>query len=161
MESILKRTALTLLVATAFASTAAFAAPANNCGNNSRNAAPAKHVVAPQPKRQAKPAPRRAAPPQRQIHVVHHVAPAPQRIVVHQPAPAPHRYVRIAHDSRNTWRVGRPLPRTVVYHTAPAQYVRYLPAAPHGHRYVRIGNDIVLIAIGTRVVVDAHTGFYY
>jgi len=71
-----------------------------------------------------------------------------------------HNYTRITHDSRNTWRVGHPLPRTVIYHDAPVQYVQYLPAAPYGHRYVQIGSDIVLLAIGTGIIVDALTGFY-
>ncbi|MDR1853991.1 MAG: RcnB family protein [Azoarcus sp.] len=206
MESILKRTGLTLLIATAFASTAAFAAPSNHGRDNSRNAAPAAHRAAPQPQRQAQtphraapapqrqaqhraaPAPQRqvqhrAAPaqqrqvqrrvtpaPQRQIQhraapapqrqVIHRAAPAPQHHVVHRPAPVSHHYTRISHDRHYTWRVGRPLPRTVVYHDAPVEYVQYLPVAPYGHRYVQIGSDIVLLAIGTGIIIDALTGFY-
>ena len=53
------------------------------------------------------------------------------------------------------WQRGRPLPRQVVYHAVPPQLVVELGAPPPGHKYVRVASDILLIAIGTGMVVDA------
>jgi hypothetical protein len=53
------------------------------------------------------------------------------------------------------WTCGQPLPRDVVYYgVSPALGVEFgLP--PSGHRYVRVAGDILLLAIGTSIVVDA------
>lgn len=53
------------------------------------------------------------------------------------------------------WAVGQALPRDVVYYSVPQTVVVRLGVAPAGYRYVRVANDILLIAIGTRMVVDA------
>lgn len=53
------------------------------------------------------------------------------------------------------WRVGNPLPREVIYYSVPAPLVVQLGAPPAGHRYVRVAGDILLLAIGTGMVVDA------
>lgn len=53
------------------------------------------------------------------------------------------------------WRIGQPLPRDLVYYDAPAEIVIRLGAPPEMHRYVRVGADILLIAIGTGMVIDA------
>jgi Ni/Co efflux regulator RcnB len=53
------------------------------------------------------------------------------------------------------WSVGRPLPRDVVYYSMPPAVVVQLGVPPAGHRYVRVASDILLIAIGTGMVVDA------
>lgn len=53
------------------------------------------------------------------------------------------------------WAVGQPLPRDVIYYSVPPALVLQLGAPPSGHRYVRVGADILLIAIGTAMVVDA------
>lgn len=53
------------------------------------------------------------------------------------------------------WAVGQPLPREVVYYSVPAPVVVQLGPPPSGHRYVRVATDILLMAIGTRMVVDA------
>jgi Ni/Co efflux regulator RcnB len=49
------------------------------------------------------------------------------------------------------------LPRNVIYHNVPPEriYAYALPPPPSGHRYVRVANDILLIAIGTGLIVDA------
>jgi hypothetical protein len=52
------------------------------------------------------------------------------------------------------WAKGRPLPRDVVYHDLPGDLSIRLNA-PVGHRYVRIASDIVLLAMGTGMVLDA------
>ncbi|MGE5320320.1 MAG: RcnB family protein [Hyphomicrobiaceae bacterium] len=53
------------------------------------------------------------------------------------------------------WQLGRPLPRDVVYYDLPPRVVVSLGVPPAGHKYVRVAGDILLIAIGTGVVVDA------
>ena len=52
------------------------------------------------------------------------------------------------------WAVGQPLPREVVYYSLPPAIVVQLGVPPAGHRYVRVASDILLIALGTRMVVD-------
>ena len=53
------------------------------------------------------------------------------------------------------WQVGRPLPRDVVYYEVPTVLIHQLPPPPPQHRYVRVAADILLIAVGTSMVVDA------
>jgi len=52
------------------------------------------------------------------------------------------------------WAVGQPLPREVVYEPVPQRLVVTLGAPPAGYHYVRVASDILLIAVGTRMVVD-------
>lgn len=53
------------------------------------------------------------------------------------------------------WQLGRPLPRDVTYYEVPSRVVVSLGLPPSGHKYVRVAGDILLIAIGTGMVVDA------
>ena len=53
------------------------------------------------------------------------------------------------------WAVGRPLPRGVIFHELPPQIVVQLTVPPPGYRYVRIADDILMIAAGTGLVIDA------
>lgn len=53
------------------------------------------------------------------------------------------------------WRKGYPLPRDVVYYDLPEALIIQLGRPPVGHRYVRVGLDILMIAVGTSMVVDA------
>lgn len=53
------------------------------------------------------------------------------------------------------WTVGRPLPRDVVYYNVPQTLIVQIGQPPAGHRYVRVATDILLIAIGTGMVIDA------
>ncbi|MDO9597243.1 MAG: hypothetical protein Q7J47_05915 [Azoarcus sp.] len=53
------------------------------------------------------------------------------------------------------WSKGRPLPRDVIYYDLPPALVIQLGAPPPRHRYVRVAADILLIAVGTGMVVDA------
>ena len=53
------------------------------------------------------------------------------------------------------WALGRPLPQDVVFHNVPKPLLSHLPPPPSGHRYVRVASDILMIAIGTALVVDA------
>lgn len=53
------------------------------------------------------------------------------------------------------WSRGRPLPRDVIFYDLPPALVIELGVPPIGHRYVRVAADILLIAVGTGMVVDA------
>ncbi len=53
------------------------------------------------------------------------------------------------------WAVGQQLPRDVVYYSVPQSVVIQLGAPPPSYKYVRVAADILLIAIGTNMVVDA------
>ena len=55
------------------------------------------------------------------------------------------------------WRVGRPLPQDVMIHDVPPALVVKIGVPPAGYRYVRVAADILLIAVGTRMVADAIT----
>lgn len=51
--------------------------------------------------------------------------------------------------------VGKRLPGNVTYYQVPQTVIYQLGAPPSGHRYVRVGSDILLLTIGTSMVVDA------
>ena len=51
--------------------------------------------------------------------------------------------------------MGQPLPVGVVYYDLPPTLSVQLGVPPAGHRFVRVAADILLIAIGTGMVVDA------
>lgn len=53
------------------------------------------------------------------------------------------------------YKVGQRLPSNVVYYQVPQRVVYQLGTPPSGYRYVRVSSDILLLAIGTSMVVDA------
>ena len=53
------------------------------------------------------------------------------------------------------WELGRPLPPNVIYYDVPRALVLQLGQPPSGYRYVRVAGDILMIAIGTALVMDA------
>lgn len=53
------------------------------------------------------------------------------------------------------WSRGQPLPRDVVFYPLPRDISVRIGLPPAGYKYVRVANDILLIAIGTSMVVDA------
>jgi len=53
------------------------------------------------------------------------------------------------------WRRGAPLPRDVVVHQVPRDLEVRIGPPPRGYRYAQVAGDILLIAIGTGMVVDA------
>jgi Ni/Co efflux regulator RcnB len=53
------------------------------------------------------------------------------------------------------WRKGYPLPGDVRYYELSRDILVRLPPPPRGHRYVQVAGDVLLIAIGTSLVVDA------
>jgi hypothetical protein len=54
--------------------------------------------------------------------------------------------------------VGRPLPPTIVVEEVPAELVVRIGVAPRGYRYVIVDGDLVKLAVGTALVVDAIEG---
>jgi hypothetical protein len=59
------------------------------------------------------------------------------------------------HAGSRQAQANRPLPRDVIYYSVPQSVVIQLGAPPSGQRYVRVGSDILLLAIGTGMVIDA------
>lgn len=53
------------------------------------------------------------------------------------------------------WKLGEILPRSAIYFDVPRSVVVTLGDPPDGYKYVRVASDILLIAIGTSMVVDA------
>lgn len=51
--------------------------------------------------------------------------------------------------------MGRPLPPDVVVYDVPSALVVRIGVPPEGYKYVRVAADILIIAVGTRMVVDA------
>lgn len=55
------------------------------------------------------------------------------------------------------WVVGRPLPMNIQRYPLPGEVLISLPMPPAGYEFVRVASDILLIAVGTGMVVDAVT----
>lgn len=53
------------------------------------------------------------------------------------------------------WRIGYPLGRDVIFYDLPSAVLAELGYPPAGYRYVRVANDILMLAVGTGLVVDA------
>ena len=53
------------------------------------------------------------------------------------------------------WALGKPLPTAVVIYPVPRPVVIKIGIPPPGYKYVRVANDILLIAVGSQMVVDA------
>lgn len=54
--------------------------------------------------------------------------------------------------------VGQPLARTVYWYPVPQPVIHVLPQVPAGYRYVRVGNDILLLSPQSAIVVDVIAG---
>lgn len=52
------------------------------------------------------------------------------------------------------WQVGEPVPRGAPLAAVPKALLPSLPEQPPGHRYIQLGGEVVLIAEGSRMVVD-------
>ena len=69
---------------------------------------------------------------------------------------AVHRYYE-AHPVPNQaakWQVGEPVPGGAGVAAVPKGLLDSLPRLPPGHRYVQVGGEVLLIATGSRMVVD-------
>ncbi|MCC6917564.1 MAG: hypothetical protein IT548_00070 [Alphaproteobacteria bacterium] len=58
-------------------------------------------------------------------------------------------------DRRRDWSIGYALPSNVVYYDLPVAMYDVIDPAPYGYRYVQVGNDILLIDLTTRIIVDS------
>lgn len=59
------------------------------------------------------------------------------------------------------WTIGAPLPATVAFFSLPASLLAQLAPPPEGYQYIRVDNDILLMALGTRVVVEPVSDLTY
>lgn len=53
------------------------------------------------------------------------------------------------------WKRGQALPRDVMYEEVPQRVITVIGAPPAGHKFVRVANDILLMAVGTGMIIDA------
>ena len=58
-------------------------------------------------------------------------------------------------QAKKQWEVGRPLPREVYYEELPPTLMRQLSPTPAGYQYVRVANDVLMMAIGTRLIAGS------
>ena len=58
-------------------------------------------------------------------------------------------------QAKKQWRTGHPLPENVVVYDLPPALVLKIGVPPTGYKYVRVASDILMIAVGTKLVVDA------
>ena len=58
-------------------------------------------------------------------------------------------------QAKKQWEMGRPLPREVYYEELPPTLLRQLSPPPAGYQYVRVANDILMMAVGTRLIAGA------
>jgi len=57
--------------------------------------------------------------------------------------------------AKKVWVIGRPLPPQVIYYPLPQPLTIQLGPPPQGYRYARVQNDVLLLALGSGMVVDA------
>lgn len=53
------------------------------------------------------------------------------------------------------WKRGQALPRDIIYEDVPQRVITVIGAPPAGHKFVRVANDILLMAVGTGMIIDA------
>jgi hypothetical protein len=58
-------------------------------------------------------------------------------------------------QAKRVWAIGQPLPGGIVYYPLPPVLLGQLSPLPAGYQYVRVANDILLMAIGTRMITAA------
>ncbi len=61
----------------------------------------------------------------------------------------------LAPGQAKKWKKGESLPANLLYFELPRSVVLALGVPPQGYKYVRVASDILLIAIGTNMVMDA------
>lgn len=59
-----------------------------------------------------------------------------------------------AAGERAAWKIGEPLPPKAVMSGVPDDVRAALPRVPPGHQYVQVNGEVVLLAVGSRMVVD-------
>ena len=63
-----------------------------------------------------------------------------------------------AGGGRGSWAMGQPLPSQVIPYPLPAVLLGQITPPPFGYRYARVGDDVLIIASETRIVVGAIAG---
>jgi hypothetical protein len=58
-------------------------------------------------------------------------------------------------QAKKMWAIGQPLPPGIAYYPLPPTLLGRLSPAPAGYEYVRVANDILLMAVGTRLIAGA------
>lgn len=58
-------------------------------------------------------------------------------------------------QAKKLWAIGQPLPAGVAFYPLPGALLGQLTPAPAGYQYVRVANDILMMAIGTQLIVSA------
>ena len=58
-------------------------------------------------------------------------------------------------QAKKLWTLGQQLPMNVAYAALPAVLLGQLGAPPVGYEYIRVANDILLMAVGTRLIAGA------
>jgi hypothetical protein len=58
-------------------------------------------------------------------------------------------------QAKKMWAIGQPLLAGVAYYPLPPALYRQLTPPPPGHDYVRVADDILVLAVGSRLVVGA------
>jgi len=58
-------------------------------------------------------------------------------------------------QAKKRWEYGRPLPNDVYYEPLPPTLLSQLSPAPAGYQYVRVANDILMMAVGTRLIAGS------
>ena len=53
------------------------------------------------------------------------------------------------------WSRGQPLPASLIHYPVPRGVIAQIGLPPPGYKYVRVANDLLLVALGTMLVVDA------
>ena len=58
-------------------------------------------------------------------------------------------------QAKKAWAIGQPLPLDVVYYPLPGALLGQLTPAPAGYQYVRVANDVLMMATGSRMIAGA------
>jgi len=58
-------------------------------------------------------------------------------------------------QAQKLWAMGQPLPGSLAFYPLPGALLAMLTPAPAGYQYVQVANDILLMAIGTRMIAAA------
>lgn len=53
------------------------------------------------------------------------------------------------------WSLGQPLPASLIQYPVPRRVISQIGLPPEGYKYVRVANDLLLVALGSMMVVDA------
>ena len=56
-------------------------------------------------------------------------------------------------QAKKMWAIGQPVPGGIYYEPLPPALLGRLSPAPAGYQYVRVASDVLMLAVGTRMVV--------